>query len=335
MGSPDKLELVKQSLNILVENLAAEDTISLVTYSSRTKLVFEGLTGQDKNEITRKINGLEASGSTYGSDGIERAYGVANDYFIEGGNNRIILCTDGDFNFGIVARGELEEFIIQKRESGIYFSIFGFGYGNLQDDNLETLARNGNGTYMYIDSEAEAHRAFNEGLNGTLYTVARDAKAQITFNTDNVLEYRLIGYEHGLLTAEEFEDEDTDAGEIGSDLMVTVVFEIKLAEEMNLDALADLTIRYKSADTSDETQLEQTRDILQEVMTDTPSEDALFVSSLIETVLVLRNSEYQGNADLALAYARIKDLDSVTEDTYKNEFVGLLQKVIVNEMVTE
>ena len=336
MGSDNKLGLVRRSLNILVENLDNEDTISLVTYSSQTNTVFTGLTGSDRNTITNYINQLYASGSTNGSDGIERAYSIATDYFIQGGNNRIILCTDGDFNFGIVDRGELEEFIIQKRESGIYFSIYGFGYGNLQDDNLETLARSGNGTYAYIDSDMEANKAFSlEGLEGSLYTVARDVKAQITFNADNISEFRLIGYEHGLLTEEEFENTETDAGEIGSDLMVTIVFEIKLSENFSGEALADLVIRYKNPDTSDDTQLEQISSITTLQMTDAPSEDAQFVTSLIETVLMLRDSAYKGTGSLATAKARIEGLQSVIDDVYKTEFVALLSAVITQELTTE
>ncbi len=333
MDDPLKLDLVKQSLNILVENLSDGDTISLVTYSSVTKLVFSGLSGENRNQMMSYINALEASGSTYGSDGIERAYSVATDHFIEGGNNRIILCTDGDFNFGIVERGELEEFIIEKRQSGIYFSVFGFGRGNLQDDNLETLARHGNGIYMYIDSVQEANRAFSEGINGTLYTVARDAKAQIIFNSDNVESYRLVGYEHGLLTEEEFTNEETDAGEIGSDLMVTVVFEIKLRESISDSKLADITIKYKSPDTSDDTQLEQVSEILPTAITSEPSEDALFISSLIETVLILRESVYLNEANLANALSRIEHLNTVTEDMYKSEFVDLLKTIIQYEIV--
>ena len=332
MDTDNKLGLVKQSLVTLVENLDDQDTISLVTYSSRTSVVFKGLAGEDKNQMISKINGLRASGSTNGSDGIERAYGIAADYFIEGGNNRIILCTDGDFNFGIVERGELEEFIIEKRASGIYFSVFGFGYGNLQDDNLETLARNGNGTYAYIDSELEANRAFSSGLDGTLFTVARDAKAQITFNENQISEYRLVGYEHGLLTEEEFDDSETDAGEIGSDLMVTVVFEIKFVESLGEEKLADLTIRYKSANTSDDTQFEQLSDIMPSVITGTPSEDALFITSLIETVLILRESDYMGDSSLASALSRIEHLPSVSDDIYKAEFVTLLEIVIQSEV---
>lgn len=332
MASTNKLDLVKQSLNILVENLGDEDTISLVTYSNRTKVVFEALASRDKNTINSYVNALTAAGSTYGSDGIEKAYRIANKYFIEGGNNRIILCTDGDFNFGLVQRGELEEFIIEKRESGVYFSVFGYGYGNLQDDNLETLARHGNGTYAYIDSLMEANRAFSEGLEGTLYTVARDAKAQITFNENYVSEYRLIGYEHGLLTEEEFENNETDAGEIGSDLMVTVVYEIKLTDDTEPGDFANVSIRYKSPDTADQTQLEQLFSINQTQMTDTPSEDARFISSLIETVLVLRESDYKEDASLSEALARIESLPSVIEDVYKYEFVELLRTIITEEL---
>ena len=182
MNTPDKIGLMKSAFSLLVENLNDNDTISIVTYAGSDRVVLQGAKGCQKNQIIAAIEDLEASGMTAGAQGIVTAYSLAQQYFIEGGNNRVILATDGDFNVGVSSESGLEALISQKRESGIYLSVLGFGYGNLKDNRLETLANNGNGNYVYIDTIAEAKKVLVEQIGGTLRTVAKDAKAQVEFN---------------------------------------------------------------------------------------------------------------------------------------------------------
>lgn len=324
MSSGNKLPLVKQSVMLLVEQMKPQDTISLVTYSSGEKVVFKGKTIDDFNYINTQIESLSASGATAGERGLQMAYEVAEEYFIEGGNNRIVLATDGDFNVGISNTDQLIEFISDKRQSGIYFSAFGFGYGNFKDEKLERIAAAGNGVYHYIDDMLSARKAFIDNIDGLLYTVARDAKAQIEFNSDAVLEYRLIGYENRQLSNDEFNDETTDAGEIGTGLQVTAIYELKLKETSTND-LADLTIRYKSHDVADETQLEKVFTVLNAVQT-SPSKDADFISSIVEFGLILIDSQYKVDADIDRIIERIESDENLEDDYYRNDFLDLLQK---------
>jgi len=324
MSSSNKLPLVKQSVMLLVEQMKPQDTISLVTYSSGEKVVFKGKTINDFNYINTQIERLRASGATAGRRGLQMAYEVAEEYFIEGGNNRIVLATDGDFNVGISNTDQLIEFISDKRQSGIYFSAFGFGYGNYKDEKLERIAAAGNGVYHYIDDMLSARRAFIDNIDGLLYTVARDAKAQIEFNSDSVLEYRLIGYENRQLSNDEFNDETTDAGEIGTGLQVTAIYELKLKETTTND-LANLTIRYKSHDVSDETQLESVFTVLN-VVQETPSKDANFISSIVEFGLILINSQYKVDANIDQVIARVELDEDIDSDYYRSDFLELLEK---------
>ena len=216
MYSADKLPLVQQAFMLLTENLNPEDRVSIVTYAGEDRVALSGAYGYEKQKIMAVIEDLYAGGSTAGSKGIETAYSLAEQYFIEGGNNRVILATDGDFNVGVSSVEGLENLIAEKRQSGVYFSVFGVGHGNIQSDKMETLALKGNGIYSYIDSVKEAKRALVEGIGGSIVTVAKDVKAGITFNPEYVEAYRLIGYENKLLTEDEFNDSNTDAGELGN-----------------------------------------------------------------------------------------------------------------------
>ncbi|MBO5736390.1 MAG: von Willebrand factor type A domain-containing protein, partial [Clostridia bacterium] len=186
MNSADKLPLVQLAFSMLAENLNDGDRVSIVTYAGEDKVALDGAYGYEKKKIVGTIEDLSASGSTAGSKGIRTAYSLAEKYFIEGGNNRVILATDGDFNVGLTALEDLETYISNKRKSGVYFSVFGFGRGNIKSDKMETLALNGNGTYSYIDSINEAKRALVTNIGGTMLTVAKDVKAGIIFNPDYV-----------------------------------------------------------------------------------------------------------------------------------------------------
>ncbi len=226
MMDQNKLPLVQQAFAMLAENLDKNDRISIVTYAGEDKVVLEGETGDNYTKITDALGSLEAGGSTAGEAGINRAYNIAEEYFIEGGNNRVILATDGDLNVGVSSAEELTALVEKKREGGVYLSVLGFGTGNLKDDRLEALADNGNGNYSYIDSLSEAEKVLVAEMSGTLYTVAKDVKIQVEFNPLNVAAYRLVGYENRLLEDEDFTDDKKDAGDMGAGHSVTALYEI-------------------------------------------------------------------------------------------------------------
>ena len=328
MNSADKLPLVQLAFSMLAENLNDGDRVSIVTYAGEDKVALDGAYGYEKKKIVGTIEDLSASGSTAGSKGIRTAYSLAEKYFIEGGNNRVILATDGDFNVGLTALEDLETYISNKRKSGVYFSVFGFGRGNIKSDKMETLALNGNGTYSYIDSINEAKRALVTNIGGTMLTVAKDVKAGIIFNPDYVESYRLIGYENKLLTQEEFEDDATDAGELGSGHTVTVAYEIKMTDKAleAEDNLAQVTIKYKPTENSGG-ESETSKEVLLNVGTTSyhttlTSQDA-FIASVIEFALILRDSAYKGDANIADLIDRLNAL--TLEDEFKTEFRDLVK----------
>lgn len=241
MRASNKLPLVQQSMRLLVEEMTEDDRISIVTYASNAGVRLQSTLGSKKQEILAAINGLRAGGSTNGEGGIRMAYDEANRYYFQGGANRVILCSDGDFNVGKSSDDELVELIQEKAASGVFLSVFGFGMGNLKDAKLEKLADKGNGHYGYIDNLNEAKKVFQDELVGTLYTVAKDVKLQVEFNPATVGAYRLIGYENRKLAAQDFADDTKDAGEIGSGHTVTALYEIipkqVLLEQPRVDGL--------------------------------------------------------------------------------------------------
>ncbi len=328
MYSDDKLPLVQQSFMLLTESLNPEDRVSIVTYASGDAVVLSGAYGFEKQKIMAAIEDLTAGGSTAGSKGIKTAYSLAEKYFIEGGNNRVILATDGDFNVGTVTNKGLENLISEKRESNIYFSVFGFGRGNIQSDKMETLALKGNGTYSYIDSVSEAKRALVYEIGGSMVTVAKDVKAGITFNPEYVSSYRLIGYENKLLTEEEFNDSKTDAGELGSGHTVTLVYEIVMTDKAltNGESIADVKIKYKPTENvggNSDTEQELVLSVGTEMYHAQMTENDAFVSSVIEFGLILRDSSYKANSDLNALVTRLLDLD-LSNDEFKTEFRNLV-----------
>ncbi len=226
MNQPDKLPLVKESLRLLVEQLDEKDRVSLVTYAGSSGLVLPPTNGDQKERILAAINNMTPGGSTHGSAGIQLAYEQAIAGFIPEGVNRVILCSDGDFNVGVATPEELEKLITEKARSGVFLSVLGFGTGNLKDRTMETLADKGNGNYGYIDSLSEARKVLVEQMSGTLITIAKDVKIQVEFNPAQVASYRLIGYENRLLAKEDFNDDTKDAGEIGAGHSVTALYEI-------------------------------------------------------------------------------------------------------------
>ncbi len=326
MSSNDKLPLLKQSFSQLVASLTPRDTVSIVTYSGREQVVLDGCSGSDGERIMNAINSLKASGSTNGEAGLSKAYRVAESHYIEGGNNRIIMASDGDLNVGISSPEQLKSYISQKRDAGIYLSVLGFGTGNYRDGAMEALADNGNGIYYYIDGISEAEKVFGGDLLGTLYTVAEDVKLQLTFDSSCVSSYRLIGYENRLLNAEDFENDAKDAGEVGAGHQVTVCYELTLAEGAKDEAVGawmKLAVRYKNPGES--VSLLNEYGIGAECYTDTPSEDLCFLSAVIQTAMLLHQSKYA--PDLTVASV-LDQLHSVNlQDPLRAEFRALLENL--------
>lgn len=226
MADHDKLPLLQKSLRLLVDELEHTDKISIVVYSGAAGVRLQSTSGDKKEKILNAIDQLHASGSTAGGEGIRMAYSIAERNFLKNGNNRVILCTDGDFNVGVSSASGLENLISRKRESGVFLTVLGFGTGNFQDQKMETLADKGNGNFAYIDNLQEAQKVLVQEFWGTMYTIAKDVKIQVEFNPVNVQAYRLIGYENRRLAAEDFNDDKKDAGELGAGHTVTALYEV-------------------------------------------------------------------------------------------------------------
>ena len=322
MASADKLPLLQEAFVFLTEQLDENDTVSIVTYAGSERVVLEGASGNKKQAIIDAINNLKAGGSTNGEAGINKAYEIAEANFKPGGNNRIILASDGDLNVGIRDPEQLEKLVEEKRNSGIFLSVLGFGTGNFRDANMSAIAQTGNGVYHYIDCSAEAERIFTDFLLSTIYTVAKDVKFQLTFDKEYVSEYRLIGYENRMLANEDFDDDTKDAGEVGSGHTLTVCYELKLknreTEEIRPDWVK-LAIRYKQPDADISKLCEY---YFGDVQIVEPDENFVFATTVIEFSMLLRNSKYAKN-EITLE-SLIERLDGLTLDTYKAEFKSLL-----------
>ena len=316
MASYDKLPLVQSAFSMLAEKLTENDRISIVTYAGSTDTRISGASGREKDDILEALYSITASGGTNGEGGIEKAYQLAEKYFIEGGNNRIILATDGDLNIGKCSEEELTKLIESKRDKGIYLSVLGFGTGNYKDNKLEAIADNGNGNYSYIDSIEEARRVLVQEMSGTLYTIAKDVKIQVEFNPSQIKNYRLIGYDNRLMNAEDFFDDDKDAGEVGAGHSVTALYEVELAgsgetyrgvklefasehedipvENNGRSELCKLPIAYKPVESSREVYESQLFGM--EKYNSTPSDSLVVASAAAEFAMLLRNSEDKGTS---------------------------------------
>ena len=226
MRDDKKLPLVKQSLRLLVEEMTENDRIAIVTYNNDAGLLLDSTSGEQRDEIIAAIDGLNADGSTNGKAGLVLAYETATNHFIENGQNRVILCTDGDFNVGTSDTDSLVGMISEKRASGVFLSICGYGTGNIKDEKLERIADKGNGQYHYIDNLKEAHKVFLDELTGTLYTIAKDVKLQVEFNPEVVASYRLLGYENRTMAAEDFNNDRVDSGDMGAGHSVSALYEV-------------------------------------------------------------------------------------------------------------
>lgn len=344
MDEPDKLPLCQKAFSLLTEQLGDEDTVSIVTYAGSDQIVLDGVSGRDKPRIMDAVNSLMAGGSTAGASGINTAYELAQKHFIEGGNNRVILATDGDLNVGVSSEGELTRLIEEKRETGVYLSVLGFGYGNYKDNKLQALADHGNGNYSYIDDAYEAKKVLVEEMGATLYAVCKDAKFQVEFNPEKVSEYRLIGYEQRKMDDRDFADDLKDGGEIGAGHSVTALYELKLNHG---EDSADTGLKYQTGQTTGSSDYltinirakKPDGDVSEEysypigegsVRTDL-SDNMAFAASVCEFGMILRDSEYKGTSTYQSAAELLTGIDNLSGDPYKDEYAYILRRLARQE----
>lgn len=343
MNSQNKLPLLKKAFKLLIQQLREEDRVAIVVYAGSSGLVLPSTSCSEKQTIINSLERLQAGGSTAGAAGLKLAYQVASENFIEGGNNRIILATDGDFNVGQSSNAEMERLIEKERERGTFISVLGFGMGNYMDDKMEIIADKGNGNYSYIDNIMEAKKVLVNEFGGTLFTIAKDVKIQIEFNPAIVESYRLIGYENRLLNNEDFEDDKKDAGELGSGHTVTALYEIKLAKKSSLkentlkyqttnlnnvakegDELATVKFRYKKPDGKKSILLQEVIPYENNYVNDM-SENFRFSAAVAGFGMLLRNSEHKGDATYKSIINLAKNSKGNDAEGYRSEFIQLIK----------
>lgn len=344
MNAADKLPLLKEGLRIMVNQLKPQDRVAIAVYAGSSGLVLPSTPVSEKGEILAALDNLEAGGSTNGGQGIQLAYTVAANNFINGGNNRVILATDGDFNVGLTGDDALVKLIEQKRESGIFLSVLGFGSGNLNDSMMEKLSDKGNGNYAYIDSRDEARRALGEQVAGTLYTIAKDVKIQVEFNPAKVAGYRLIGYENRLLADRDFNDDSKDAGEIGAGHSVTALYEIVPAGQKVDNGgielkyskyepsgtsfgseMATVKLRYKEPDGT-ESRLLTTGVLDNAKSVESASENLKFAAAVAQFGLVLRDSRYKGSSSYSSVIQLAGNALGVDARERRSEFLDMVNR---------
>lgn len=342
MNSQNKLPLLKKAFKLLVNQLRPEDKVAIVVYAGSSGLVLPSTNGTEKEEILNALNKLNAGGSTAGAAGLKLAYKTARDNFIDGGNNRIILATDGDFNVGISSNAEMERLIEKERNNGVFISVLGFGMGNYKDDKMEIIADKGNGNYSYIDNILEAKKVLVNEFGGTLHTIAKDVKIQIEFNPAIVEEYRLIGYENRMLNKEDFDNDKKDAGELGSGHNVTALYEIKLAnkkkKDQNLkyqdtklnakalskDEIASVKFRYKNP--KGRKSILITEEIPMNVCSEQDlSENFQFSAAVAGFGLLLRESKHKGKCNYKMLIDLAQNSKGKDEEGYRGEFIRLMK----------
>ena len=350
MNSPRKLPLVKQAMRMLVENLQEADRTAIVVYAGASGVVLPSTSASKSDVILAAMDKLEAGGSTNGGAGINLAYQIAAKNFIEDGINRVVLCTDGDFNVGNTGRGSLKDQVAAKANANISLSVLGFGTGNLKDDMMETLADRGDGNYAYIDSQLEARKALVEQINGTLITIAKDVKIQIDFNPARVGAYRLIGYENRMLKNEDFADDKKDAGEIGAGHTVTALYEIVPASEdsparvdsgsefvetklkadaSSSDTVLKVHLRYKLPKETESETFSVALDRKSSDPVEMPSGDFQFAASVAAYGMLLRDSKFKGDVDWDWVVQSAKSSLGEDRNGYRSEFVKLARQASV------
>lgn len=338
MNPANKLPLLKQAFKHLVNHLRPTDRVAIVVYAGSAGVVLESTPGTDKDKIAAAIEMLQAGGSTAGGAGIKLAYKIAQQNFIHGGNNRVILASDGDFNVGVSSTSEMKELIEEKRESGVYLTILGLGMGNYKDGRMKELSMAGNGNYAYIDNIMEAKKVFGTELWGTLYTIANDVKIQVEFNPAKVKEYRLIGYEKRMLNSEDFNNDKKDAGDIGCGHTVTALYEIVPADGNETNTSID-PLKYTQQTLTSSNELltvklrykkpgESTSQLISQGLTVGKTESTSnlqFASSVAEFGMLLRESEFKGTSSFANALTRAKTAKGNDEFGYKTDFIKMVE----------
>ena len=345
MSDDNKLPLVKTSLKMLTDQLREKDKVAIVVYAGSAGLVLPSTSGANKIKIKDAIENLEAGGSTAGGEGIQLAYKVAMDNFIKGGNNRIVLATDGDFNVGPSSDDDLVRLIENERQKGIFLSVLGYGMGNYKDNKMQQLADKGNGNHSYIDNANEAKKVLVNEFGSTLFTIAKDVKIQIEFNPAKVQAYRLIGYENRMLAAEDFNDDQKDAGELGSGHTVTALYEVipvgvrddftksvdSLKYQSNTKTITGnsnesmtIKLRYKKPD-EDKSNLIVHAVVDEQKSLNATSDNFRFSAVVAEFGMLLRNSAYKQNGNFGQVVSLAQSAKGKDVNGYRQEFVQLIQ----------
>lgn len=346
MNDYNKLPLLKIAFTMLTQQLRPEDRVAIVVYAGASGLVLPATSGDQKLTILDAIERLEAGGSTAGASGIQLAYRTARDHFIPGGNNRVILATDGDFNVGASSEAALVEMIERERQDGVFLSVLGFGRGNYQDNKMEQLSGHGNGNYAYIDNIQEARKVLVNEFSSTLFTIAKDVKIQIEFNPTHVKAYRLIGYENRLLADEDFNDDTKDAGDIGAGHTVTALYELVPADLSSPTAAIDglefqesrikpeardnpnwlsLKLRYKLPN-EDQSKLLRFYTQNDDIAFDKASENTRFAAAVAGFGMLLRKSQYAGDLNFDQVLEMAKTSKGEDREAYRAEMIELVQR---------
>ena len=345
MDEPNKLPLVQASMNMLVDQLREKDKVAIVVYAGNAGLVLPSTSGANKVKIKEAIDNLQAGGSTAGGEGIKLAYKTAKESFIKNGNNRIVLATDGDFNVGASSDDELVRMIEEERKSGVFLSVLGYGMGNYKDNKMQQLADKGNGNHSYIDNINEARKVLVNEFGSTLFTIAKDVKIQIEFNPSKVQAYRLVGYENRMLASEDFNDDNKDAGELGSGHTVTALYEIipvgvkdnftKSVDPLkyqsndkkvvsNTDEIMTIKLRYKKPD-EDVSKLINHPVMDNHTGVENTSDNFRFSAAVAEFGLMLRTSEYKQQSSYSQVVSLAKGAKGSDDNGYRAEFIRLVQ----------
>jgi Ca-activated chloride channel family protein len=349
MSSSNKLPLLKEALKLLTNNLRENDRVAIVVYAGAAGLVLPSTFGYHKEKIIEALDKLESGGSTAGGAGIKLAYQVAKENFVHGGNNRIILATDGDFNVGASSDADMEKLIVERRNDGIFLTCLGFGMGNYKDSKMETLADKGNGNYAYIDNIYEAKKTLVSEFGGTMYTIAKDVKLQLEFNPSKVKAYRLVGYENRLLADEDFNDDTKDAGEMGAGHTVTALYEIipvgveseflpdvdelkyQSNKIKNSKDIVNVKVRYKqplgNKSVKFEVPVKSTKANLNET-----SDNFRFSASVALFGMLLRDSKYVSYGDYSTVLQMAKEGKGLDKAGYRAEFIELVNKVYKSDL---
>lgn len=340
MNKPDKLPLLKSAFKMLVNQLKEDDRVSIVVYAGAAGVVLDSTNGSNKDIIIDAIENLNAGGSTAGGEGIELAYKIARGNFIEEGNNRIILATDGDFNVGPSSDGDLSDLIEKNRNDGVFLSVLGFGSGNLKDSKAELLADKGNGNYSYIDNILEAKKVLVDEIGSTLFTIAKDVKFQIEFNPSKVKAYRLIGYENRLLNDEDFNDDKKDAGEIGAGHTVTVFYELIPSDSdekiPGVDELKYQDVKVKKSNDIMHIKLryKDPEGLVSKLLgypiddnkiSKQASENFNFASAIAEFGMLLRDSEFKGSSNYDHVVELAQKYKGDDKEGYRMEFIKMVK----------